>query len=167
MDIEKISKNLRKKYKMTQKDLAKILGISHQTISLLERGKYYPSKKIIDSFIKNFPLEFTEKKAPEFKLEQFEKEILETYELLRESKNPYTAIASFRRVLIDLNQSISESSIIINTLQGNNNFRETIPRIKRPIKTTLKYLETITNQLKDIIDSDYLQIEEDDIDGFK
>ncbi|MDK4482062.1 hypothetical protein MWG00_12350, partial [Fusobacterium necrophorum] len=100
-------------------------------------------------------------------LEQFEKEILETYELLRESKNPYTAIASFRRVLIDLNQSISESSIIINTLQGNSNFRETIPRIKRPIKTTLKYLETITNQLKDIIDSDYLQIEEDDIDGFK
>ena len=37
MDIANILKIIRKKYKLTQKEISKIIGVSHQTISLIER----------------------------------------------------------------------------------------------------------------------------------
>ena len=61
MDIANILKIIRKKYKLTQKEIAKIIGVSHQTISLIERGDYKASKKTVNSLIKNFTLEFKEK----------------------------------------------------------------------------------------------------------
>lgn len=167
MNLAKILKLLRKKYKLTQKELANIVGVSHQTISLIERTNYEPSIKVMNSFIKNFPLEFSSKKYTKEDFNEFEREIMETYELLREQNNPYTTIASFRRILIKLNQEISETAIVLNTLQGNNNFKDAIPKIKRPIRTTINYLETITNQLKEIINNEYIEIEDGDKNGFK
>lgn len=163
MDIANILKIIRKKYKLTQKEIAKIIGVSHQTISLIERGDYKASKKTVNSLIKNFPLEFKEKTYSKKEINEFEKEVLETYEMLREEKNPFTAIASFKRSLINLNQEISKTSININTLEENPDFKKISTRLKRPIKTTLKYLELIKNQLNDIINTDYITIEEEDI----
>lgn len=163
MDIANILKIIRKKYKLTQKEIAKIIGVSHQTISLIERGDYKASKKTVNSLIKNFPLEFKEKTYSKKEINEFEKEVLETYEMLREEKNPFTAIASFKRSLINLNQEISKTSININTLEENPDFKKISIRLKRPIKTTLKYLELIKNQLNDIINTDYIMIEEEDI----
>ena len=163
MDITNILKIIRKKYKLTQKEIANIIGVSHQTISLIERGDYKASKKTVNSLIKNFPLEFKEKTYSKKEINEFEKEVLETYEMLREEKNPFTAIASFKRSLINLNQEISKTSININTLEENPDFKKISIRLKRPIKTTLKYLELIKNQLNDIINTDYIIIEEEDI----
>lgn len=36
-------KDYRNKYNINQTDLGKIAGVSRQTISLIERGDYYPS----------------------------------------------------------------------------------------------------------------------------
>lgn len=163
MDIANILKIIRKKYKLTQKEIAKIIGVSHQTISLIERGDYKASKKTVNSLIENFPLEFKEKTYSKKEINEFEKEVLETYEMLREEKNPFTAIASFKRSLINLNQEISKTSININTLEENPDFKKISARLKRPIKTTLKYLELIKNQLNDIINTDYIMIKEEDI----
>lgn len=162
MDIANILKIIRKKYKLTQKEIAKIIGVSHQTISLIERGDYNASKKTVNSLIKNFPLEFKEKTYSKKEINEFEKEVLETYEMLKEEKNPFTAIASFKRSLINLNQEISKTSININTLEENPEFKKISIRLKRPIKTTLKYLDLIKNQLIDILNDDYIILGEDD-----
>lgn len=164
MDIANILKIIRKKYKLTQKEIAKIIGVSHQTISLIERGDYNASKKTVNSLIKNFPLEFKEKTYSKKEINEFEKEVLETYEMLREEKNPFTAIASFKRSLINLNQEISKTSININTLEENPDFKKISIRLKKPIKTTLKYLELIKSQLIDILNDDYIMLEEGDFD---
>lgn len=82
--------------------------------------------------------------------------------MLREEKNPFSAIASFKRSLINLNQEISKTSININTLEENPEFKKISIRLKRPIKTTLKYLDLIKNQLIDILNDDYIILEEDD-----
>ena len=162
MDVVNILKIIRKKYKLTQKDLAKIIGVSHQTVSLIEREGYKASKKTINSLIKNFPLEFKGKTYSKKEITEFEKEVLETYEMLREEKNPFSAIASFKRSLINLNQEISKTSININTLEENPEFKKISIRLKRPIKTTLKYLDLIKNQLIDILNDDYIILGEDD-----
>lgn len=165
MDIANILKIIRKKYKLTQKDLGETIGVSHQTISSIERGAYKASKKTINSLIKKFPLDFEsqEKKYTKKEINDFEKEILDTYEILKEQNNPFTAIASFKRSLIDLNQEISKTSININALEENPDFKKISIRLKRPIKTTLKYLDLIKNQLIDILNDDYIMIEEEDI----
>ena len=108
-------------------------------------------------------MEFKEKTYSKKEINEFEKEVLETYEMLREEKNPFTAIASFKRSLINLNQEISKTSININTLEENPDFKKISTRLKRPIKTTLKYLELLKNQLNDILNDDYIMIEEEDI----
>ena len=165
MNISSSLKILRKKYNLTQKSLAEALGLSRQMIYLMENNKAKASKKTINLLIKKFPTDFgkQEKKYTKKEINEFEKEILETYEMLREENNPFTAIASFKRSLINLNQEISKTSININTLEENPDFKKISIRLKRPIKTTLKYLELIKNQLNDIINTDYIIIEEEDI----
>ena len=152
--MENNLKKIRKNLNLTQKDFAKILKTSQSQISLYEKGiKTIPEnlKASIDSLLS--------KKE----ISEFEKEILETYEMLREENNPFTAIASFKRSLINLNQEISKTSININTLEENPDFKKISTRLKRPIKTTLKYLELLKNQLNDILNDDYIMIEEEDI----
>lgn len=159
-------KKIRVKKNLTQRDVGEILGISNQMVSKIESGNTSVSKNLVKKIIENFPEEFSvikEKKYTKKEINEFEKEILETYEMLREENNPFTAIASFKRSLINLNQEISKTSININTLEENPDFKKISIRLKRPIKTTLKYLELIKNQLNDIINNDYIMIEEEDI----
>lgn len=159
-------KKIRVKKNLTQRDVGEILGISNQMVSKIESGNTSVSKNLVKKIIENFPEEFSvikEKKYTKKEISEFEKEILETYEMLREENNPFTAIASFKRSLINLNQEISKTSININTLEENPDFKKISIRLKRPIKTTLKYLELIKNQLNDIINNDYIMIEEEDI----
>lgn len=159
-------KKIRVKKNLTQRDVGEILGISNQMVSKIESGNTSVSKNLVKKIIENFPEEFSiikEKKYTKKEINEFEKEILETYEMLREENNPFTAIASFKRSLINLNQEISKTSININTLEENPDFKKISIRLKRPIKTTLKYLELIKNQLNDIINTDYIIIEEEDI----
>jgi DNA-binding protein len=152
--MENNLKKIRKKLNLTQKDFAKILKTSQSQISLYEKGI-----KTIPENLKVSINSLLSKKE----ISEFEKEILETYEMLREENNPFTAIASFKRSLINLNQEISKTSININTLEENPDFKKISTRLKRPIKTTLKYLELLKNQLNDILNDDYIMIEEEDI----
>ena len=158
-------KKIRVKKNLTQRDVGEILGISNQMVSKIESGNTSVSKNLVKKIIENFPEEFSviKEKYTKKEINEFEKEILETYEMLREENNPFTAIASFKRSLINLNQEISKTSININTLEENPDFKKISIRLKRPIKTTLKYLELIKNQLNDIINNDYIMIEEEDI----
>ena len=115
--MENNLKKIRKNLNLTQKDFAKILKTSQSQISLYEKGiKTIPEnlKASIDSLLS--------KKE----ISEFEKEILETYEMLREENNPFTAIASFKRSLINLNQEISKTSININTLEENPDFKKSV-----------------------------------------
>ena len=159
-------KKIRVKKNLTQRDVGEILGISNQMVSKIESGNTSVSKNLVKKIIENFPEEFSvikEKKYTKKEINEFEKEILETYEMLREENNPFTVIASFKRSLINLNQEISKTSININTLEENPDFKKISTRLKRPIKTTLKYLELLKNQLNDILNDDYIMIEEEDI----
>ena len=153
--MENNLKKIRKKLNLTQKDFAKILKTSQSQVSLYEKGI-----KTIPENLKASINSLLSKKE----INEFEKEILETYEILKEQNNPFTAIASFKRSLIDLNQEISKTSININTLEENPDFKKISRRLKRPIKTTLKYLELIKSQLIDILNDDYIMLEEDDFD---
>lgn len=165
MDISNIIKKIRVKKNLTQKELGEILGISNQMVSKIESGNISISEKLLKKIIENFPKELSiipEKKYSKKEITEFEKEVLETYEMLKEEKNPFSAIASFKRSLINLNQEISKTSININTLEENPEFKKISIRLKRPIKTTLKYLDLIKNQLIDILNDDYIILEEDD-----
>lgn len=158
-------KKIRVKKNLTQKELGEILGISNQMVSKIESGNISISEKLLKKIIEIFPKELSiipEKKYSKKEINEFEKEILETYEMLKEEKNPFSAIASFKRSLINLNQEISKTSININTLEENPEFKKISIRLKRPIKTTLKYLDLIKNQLIDILNDDYIILEEDD-----
>ena len=165
MDISNIIKKIRVKKNLTQRELGEILGISNQMVSKIESGNVSISEKLLKKIVENFPKEFSiipERKYSKKEITEFEKEILETYEILKEEKNPFSAIASFKRSLINLNQEISKTSININTLEENPEFKKISIRLKRPIKTTLKYLDLIKNQLIDILNDDYIILEEDD-----
>lgn len=167
MDIANILKIIRKKYKLTQKDLGETIGVSHQTISSIERGAYKASKKTINSLIKKFPLDFEsqEKKYTKKEINEFEKEILETYEMMRNENNIFSKIAAINRVLIDLNKELEGKMLILDTLiTDDTNIKN---KIKNPIKTTLKNLKKYQKHLEEILDDSLiLKIEEgEDKDG--
>lgn len=52
--MENRIKEFREKYKMTQQDLAKKVGVSRQTIISLENGRYNPSINLAHKVSKTF-----------------------------------------------------------------------------------------------------------------
>ena len=168
MNISSSLKILRKKYNLTQKSLAEALGLSRQMVYLMENNKAKASKKTINLLIKKFPTDFEkqEKKYTKKEISEFEKEILETYEMMRNENNIFSKIAAINRVLIDLNKELEGKMLILDTLITDDiNVKN---RIKNPIKTTLKNLKKYQTHLEEILDDTFiLKIEEgEDGNGF-
>ena len=168
MNISSSLKILRKKYNLTQKSLAEALGLSRQMVYLMENNKAKASKKTINLLIKKFPTDFEkqEKKYTKKEISEFEKEILETYEMMRNENNIFSKIAAINRVLIDLNKELEGKMLILDTLITDDiNVKN---RIKNPIKTTLKNLKKYQTHLEEILDDTFiLKIEEgEDENGF-
>lgn len=145
-------KLIRKKYNLTQKELSRILGISQASISRIEKEGKIPenlSKKIISIF-------YSDKISA-----NIEKESLEIYQLMRDTNNPYSRIASINRTLINLNQAVNEATIQLNYLSGDTSFLEIKHKVKRQIKTTIKTLQKAIYDLENIINNTYIEVEED------
>ena len=88
-----------------------------------------------------------------------EQEIIETYELMRMEKNPFSKIAVIQRSLIEINKVIEENMIILETaLEPLNEIIS--KKLKRPLKTTIKSFEKNKEKLEKLLANEYL-IEED------
>lgn len=154
--MENNLKKIRKKLNLTQKDFAKILKTSQSQISLYEKGI-----KIIPENLKTSINSLLSKKD----ISEFEKEVLETYEMMRNENNIFSKIASINRVLIDFNKELEGKMLILDTLiTDDTNIKN---KIKNPIKTTLKNLKKYQKHLEEILDDSLiLKIEEgEDEDG--
>lgn len=169
IDISNTIKNIRKKNKLSQNELGKILGISNQMVSKLENGKVNASEKIIKKLIELFPLEIygytREKLYTKNSLKEIEKDVIDTLEIMRSEKNIYSKIALINRTLIDLNKTLEEKMITLDTLIDYNN-KELLKKIKNPLKTTVKNLTKYKNRLEEIMYNNVLEITlEDDNNG--
>lgn len=92
-----------------------------------------------------------ERKYTKSQLTEYDREILETYDLWRQDGNKFTTIARINRECIDLNTEIEKRISTLETLIDESNL-ELMSKIKRSLKTTVKRLETHKNRLKEMID---------------
>ena len=97
---------IRKKYKISQQEMAEILGVSQSYLSKIEKGNLHISSKL-EKKMKLFFIKTNSNK----KTSEIEKEIIETYDLIRNDNNIYSRIADINRILIDLNKELEVSDI--------------------------------------------------------
>lgn len=167
MEINILLKKIRKKNHLTQRGLGEILGISNQMVSKIENSKIEISAKLIKKIIEQFPDEFSsdiksKKQYSKKELNDFEKEILETYELIRNENNYFAKISSINRILIELNKDLEEKVIKLETLISDKDSFLIKNRIKNPLKTTIKNLKNYQSRLENILeDNSIIKIEEE------
>jgi len=173
MNYGKLIKKKRTELGIKQKEMAKVIGISTPYLSNIETNKKIPSKTLtfkIDDFLekkrrkKKKKLETdnemtNEKKYTKRELKEMEQEIIETYELMRIEKNPFSKIAVIQRSLIEINKVMEENMIILETaLEPLNEIIS--KKLKRPLKTTIKNFEKNKEKLENLLTNEHL-IEED------
>ena len=174
MNYGELIKKKRTELGIKQKEMAKDIGVSIPYLSSIETNKKIPSK-ILELKINNF-LEKKERKKNKKKLKtdvkstqekkytkqelkEMEQEIIETYELMRMEKNPFSKIAVIQRSLIEINKVIEENMIILETaLEPLNEIIS--KKLKRPLKTTIKNFEKNKEKLENLLTNEHL-IEED------
>lgn len=162
-----ILKEARKERKMNQKKMAKILGISVSWLSKIENNKKEPSvelSKKINSFLKKNTINENknkEKKYTKEQLKDMEREIIETYDLIRSEKNVFSKIAFVNRVLIDFNKNMEESFLKLDVLIDKSD-EYLSKKINRSLKSTLKNLEIKKEKILSLLrENDILTIEEE------
>ena len=173
MNYGKLIKKKRTELGIKQKEMAKVIGISTPYLSNIETNKKIPSKTLmfkIDDFLEKkrrkekkkleIDNEMTnEKKYTKRELKEMEQEIIETYELMRIEKNPFSKIAVIQRSLIEINKVMEENMIILETaLEPLNKIIS--KKLKRPLKTTIKNFEKNKEKLENLLTNEHL-IEED------
>lgn len=169
MNIGLQIKLIRKKYKLSQTNLGDILNISNQMISKIETNKVNPSKKIIDKIYNEFKIHIklnddviqTPKTYTKDQLKEYEKEIVETYELIRDEKNKFSKIASINRTIIDLNIHLEEKMLVLESLCSDIN-EDILIKILNPLKTTRKNLEKNLKKINLFINDQTITIKGDD-----
>lgn len=157
MKVKEILFKKRKEKNMTQKDLAKILGISSKYLSDLECERKPISKNclaMLDEIFKfsddelkillnkNNSKEKTEEKkiSEEKELKEKVEEIILTYKFIREHHNDYAIIAKINRNLIELHKTMESYIAEIEiSISGANEF--VFNKVEGPIKKTIKRLE--------------------------
>lgn len=173
MNYGKLIKKKRTELGIKQKEMAKVIGISTPYLSNIETNKKIPSKTLmfkIDDFLEKkrrkekkkleIDNEMTnERKYTKRELKEMEQEIIETYELMRIEKNPFSKIAVIQRSLIEINKVMEENMIILETaLEPLNKIIS--KKLKRPLKTTIKNFEKNKERLENLLTNEHL-IEED------
>ena len=167
MDIGCELKRLRKKYKLSQRELGGILGVSNQMISKLENNKVNPSNNLLNNIRREFKKEkinfqFEVYKKPEKlytkdELNQYEKEIIETYESMKIETNQFSRISSINRVLIDINIFLEEKMFVLEGLVDNVN-EEILLKIDGQLKTTLKNFERNKRRIEKLTNKGILTV---------
>lgn len=160
-------KKERKKIGFSQKEIANKIGISTSYLCNIEKNNRIPSQKIKNKIERILKKQYNslndeknrEKKYTKKELKEMEQEIIETYELMRIEKNPFSKIAVIQRSLIEINKVMEENMIILETtLEPLNQIIS--KKIERPLKTTIKNFEKNKEKLKKFLINEFL-IEED------
>lgn len=168
-----ILRKYRKNNKLTQIQLAELVNVSSNHISEIERGNKGASKKLIlrlnDIFsFKDSDLETLFKNVKEKKeiskkeeLEKKEKELLETYDFIRQQLNIYSMIAKINRNLIEMNKCMENYLSEIEVLLNMNN-KNIIDKVERPIKVTLKRIQEKERRLENLLQHGIFLVKEEE-----
>ena len=147
-----------------QKDFAKKLKISVAYLSNIKAGRKKPSvelKEKIDFFLQKYTTSYgKEKQYTKNQLKEYEKEILETYDLMRMDENPYAKIATIKRALIEINEVVEKNFLILEIALEPRN-PKILKRVERPLKTTLKNLEKNREKIEKFLVKETIVIEEE------
>ena len=159
MNYGELIKKKRTELGIKQKEMAKDIGVSKilelKINNFLEKKERKKNKKKLKTDVKSTQ----EKKYTKQELKEMEQEIIETYELMRMEKNPFSKIAVIQRSLIEINKVIEENMIILETALEPLNEIIT-KKLKRPLKTTIKNFEKNKEKLENLLTNEHL-IEED------
>ncbi|WP_321330495.1 helix-turn-helix transcriptional regulator [uncultured Ilyobacter sp.] len=170
MEKGKLVKKYRLKNKLTQKELGNLLGISSKYVSNIENLRKPVPKKMIVFLVDNFTISKedtqtlesnknnklinTKKEKSlskrEMELNQKEKEILATYDFIRENHFILSKVAHINRLLIELNNSMEKyiAEIELSLFEDD---VELIKKVSPAIKTTLKRVSEKKNRLESLI----------------
>lgn len=164
-----IIKKYRKINKMTQIQVAELIGISSNHLSEVERGSKGISKKTIyklnnifsfnDDELKTLLKTTKEKetKIKEKELEKKEKELIETYDFIRQHHNVFSMAAKINRNLIELNKCMENYLSEIEILLDKEN-EKLFSQVERPIKVTLKRIKEKEKRLEKLLKIDEIKI---------
>ncbi|WP_320046498.1 helix-turn-helix transcriptional regulator [uncultured Ilyobacter sp.] len=174
MEKGELVKKYRLKNKLTQKELGNLIGISSKYVSNIETLRKPAPKKMVDFLVnnfniskkdteilkldkkqnKNYNLTNTNKEKSlskrEIELNKKEKEILATYDFIRENHFILSKVAHINRLLIELNNSMEKyiSEIELSLFETD---EELIKKASPAIKTTLKRINEKKNRLESLI----------------
>lgn len=92
----------------------------------------------------------SERKYTKSQLKEYEREIVDTYDYIRADERFLTRVARIQRELIDLNTEMDKRITEIEFLIKDND-TEVFTRIQRPLRTTLKRIESQKLRLQEIM----------------
>ena len=99
----------------------------------------------------------SERKYTKSQLKEYEREIIDTYDYIRADERFLTRVARIQRELIDLNIDLDKRITEIEFLIKDD-YIQVLNRLERPLRTTLKRIESQKLRLKEIL-SPSLEIE--------
>ncbi|WP_306583907.1 helix-turn-helix domain-containing protein [Fusobacterium ulcerans] len=171
LDIGSIISRHRKNKNMTQKELANILEVSSNHLSLIENNKKGISKKLLEKLKNIFDFSINEKeilsssikrlvidkemisklKEKERELERKEMELIDTYDFIREHHLVLSKKAAVNNLLINY---FSETEKLISDLELKliNENSEFIEGIKPVVKTTMKKIGKKLVEIENVIE---------------
>lgn len=151
-----IVKQQRLEIGISQKKFAELLGIRNTYLSDIENLRKIPSNKLqkkMKKILSKYSVysKTSEPKYTKKQLNNFEKEIVNTYNLMKNEKNVFANIAAVNRELIELNKFLQEIFLKLDGLIDINN-ENLMRKITRPIKTTIRNLENKKEALENLLD---------------
>ena len=96
----------------------------------------------------------SERKYTKSQLKEYEKEIIDTYDYMRADERFLTRIARIQRELIDLNTDLDKRITEIEFLIKDDDI-QVLDRLERPLRTTLKRIESQKLRLQEILELDF------------
>lgn len=163
-----VIKKYRKLNKMTQVQVAELVGISSNHLSEVERGTKGVSTKTIYKLNNIFSFTETElkillktskreMKVKEKELEKKEKELIETYDFIRQHQNVLSMAAKINRNLIELNRYMENYLSEIEILLDKED-EKLFSQVERPIKVTLKRIKEKEKRLEKLLKIEEVKI---------
>ena len=96
----------------------------------------------------------SERKYTKSQLKEYEKEIIDTYDYIRADERFLTRVARIQRELIDLNTEMDKRITEIEFLIKDDDI-QVLDRLERPLRTTLKRIESQKLRLQEILELDF------------
>ena len=96
----------------------------------------------------------SERKYTKSQLKEYEKEIIDTYDYMRADERFLTRVARIQRELIDLNTEMDKRITEIEFLIKDDDI-QVLDRLEKPLRTTLKRIESQKLRLQEILELDF------------